>query len=140
MPRGARPTATAAKTISIPFPPGGFPEPAVFKIDSRFGPGGKTYVVIWTHTSAFNAGLREGMQVVSIYGKPIKNTQTANDLLFIGISSSPSELLLLLELDAAAAWARRFCFCNMFFRLNTKFGTRNRYGCSYFQFRLYLYQ
>jgi hypothetical protein len=106
-------TATAATTISIPFPAGGFQNrPAEadifqthqrpFKIDSQFGPGGKTYVVIWTHKSAYDAGLREGMQVVSIYGKPIKNTLTVNDLLFSFVKSDGKKGPLVVEVMGAA--------------------------------------
>ena len=106
-------TAMAATTISIPFPAGGFQNrPAEadifqthqrpFKIDSQFGPGGKTYVVIWTHKSAYDAGLREGMQVVSIYGKPIKNTLTINDLLFSFVKSDGKKGPLVVEVMGAA--------------------------------------
>ena len=95
-------TAMAATTISIPFPAGGFPDAAVIKIDSQFGPGGKTYVIFWTHPAAYDAGVREGMTLVSIYGKPFKNTQTVNDLLFCFVKSGGKKGPLVVEVMGAA--------------------------------------
>ena len=104
-------TAMAATTISIPFPAGGYPllpgklvtTGKPFTIDSQFGPGGKIYVVIHVgHQSAYDAGLRVGMQVVSIYGKPIKNTLTINDLLFSFVKSDGKKGPLVVEVMGAA--------------------------------------
>ena len=104
-------TAMAATTISIPFPAGGFPVSVVggcipshpFTIDSQFGPGGKIYVVVSVgHQSAYDAGLRVGMQVVSIYGKPIKNTFTVDNLVSSFTKSGGKNGPLVVEVMGAA--------------------------------------
>lgn len=104
-------TAMAATTISIPFPAGGYPllpgklvtTGKPFTIDSQFGPGGKIYVVVSVgHQSAYDAGLRVGMQVVSIYGKPIKNTFTVDNLVSSFTKSGGKNGPLVVEVMGAA--------------------------------------